>query len=132
VLEKLTLGVASAKRAVEEEVTETQAAQTQLDRAAEDFKALAAERAALVGQWDDALEAMRRRDEAVQVREGAGVCVEGGGVCGGSCSCGAQQQGERPLYHDSLQNCWPCAFILCALNTTALWYDILKPPLHHF
>lgn len=86
-LEKLTLGVAAAKRAVEEEVTETQAAQTQLDRAAEDFKALAGERAALVAQWDDALEAMRRRDEAVQVRRGReGERGEGGG--GGFAAAG--------------------------------------------
>ena len=66
--EKLTKEVAAKKAAVESEVTETQAAQIQLDRAAEDFRQLHEERQQLIKQWDEAIEAMKRRDEAVQVR----------------------------------------------------------------
>lgn len=47
------------------QVTETQAAQTQLDRAAEDFRRLHAERRALVAAWDDAAAAARARDAAI-------------------------------------------------------------------
>jgi Rad3-related DNA helicase len=66
-IEKLTKEVAAKKSAVENEVTETQAAQIQLDRAAEDFRQLHEERQQLIKQWDEAIEAMKRRDEAVQV-----------------------------------------------------------------
>eukprot|EP00899_Mesostigma_viride_P026492 jgi/Mesvir1/7027/Mv09154-RA.2 len=48
------------------QVTETQSAQIQLDKTAEDFRALHAERQQLVRQWEDAVEAMRKRDEAIQ------------------------------------------------------------------
>jgi hypothetical protein len=47
------------------QVTETQAAQTQLDRAAEDYRRLHAERTALIAQWDEAAAAAARRDEAI-------------------------------------------------------------------
>lgn len=49
-----------------------QAAQIQLDRAAEDFRALHQERQDLIRQWDEARYAMKSRDEAVQVREREG------------------------------------------------------------
>jgi coiled-coil domain-containing protein 39 len=47
-------------------VTETQAAQIELNKTAEDFKSLHKERQELVGQWEGAIEAMKRRDEAIQ------------------------------------------------------------------
>jgi chromosome segregation ATPase len=48
------------------QITETQAAQIQLDRAAEDFRRLHGERKHLIAQWDEAAAAMRRRDEAIR------------------------------------------------------------------
>jgi hypothetical protein len=47
------------------QVTETQAAQLQLDRAAEDYRRLHSERQQLIRQWDEAATAMRRRDAAI-------------------------------------------------------------------
>ena len=43
-----------------------QAAQIQLDKAADDFAALHRQRQELVRQWEDAMEQMRRNDEAIQ------------------------------------------------------------------
>ncbi|RLN95048.1 hypothetical protein BBJ28_00017905 [Nothophytophthora sp. Chile5] len=62
-LEKLTQQLARARREVEDESTETQAKQIELDKTAEEFRALHAERAKLVSQWQGTLEAMRARDE---------------------------------------------------------------------
>lgn len=53
------------------QVTETQAAQIQLDRAAEDYRRLHAERQQLIAQWDEAAAAMRRRDVAIQAASAA-------------------------------------------------------------
>ena len=44
-----------------------QAAQIQLDRAAQDFRQLHQERQDLIRQWDEARDAMKSRDEAIQV-----------------------------------------------------------------
>lgn len=68
-LEKLTQQVATQREALDSEVTDTQAAQIQLDRAAQDFRQLHAERQDLIHQWDEAREAMKHRDGAIQVRE---------------------------------------------------------------
>ena len=53
------------------QVTETQAAQIQLDRAAEDYRRLHAERQQLIAQWDEAAAAMRRRDGAIRTASAA-------------------------------------------------------------
>jgi chromosome segregation ATPase len=47
------------------QVTETQAKQIELDKTAEEFRALHRERQALVRQWQEAIEAMRRRDDDI-------------------------------------------------------------------
>jgi hypothetical protein len=65
-LEKLTKEVADKERALENEVTETQTAQIQLDKTAADFKTLHSERQTLVLQWEQAIEAMKKRDESIQ------------------------------------------------------------------
>jgi hypothetical protein len=44
-----------------------QAAQIQLDRAAQDFRQLHQKRQDLIRQWDEARDAMKSRDEAIQV-----------------------------------------------------------------
>mmetsp|Transcript_5711 Transcript_5711/g.6544 ORF Transcript_5711/g.6544 Transcript_5711/m.6544 type:complete len:927 (+) Transcript_5711:140-2920(+) len=65
-IEKLTKKVNKKKHELETEVTETQAAQIQLDKTAEDFRTLHNERQQLVQQWEEAVEAMKRRDAAIQ------------------------------------------------------------------
>ena len=47
------------------QVTNTNAKQMELDRIAEDFKALHAERQQLVRQWQETIEAMKRRDQEI-------------------------------------------------------------------
>lgn len=64
-LEKLTQQLVQAKREVDDEATETQAKQIELDKTAEEFRSLHAERAKLVAQWQGTLEAMRARDEEI-------------------------------------------------------------------
>lgn len=65
-IEKMTKQVHAVKAELESEVTETQAAQIELDKTAEDFRSLHAERQELVRQWEEAVESMKRRDEAIQ------------------------------------------------------------------
>ena len=64
-IERATKTAAEKKEALEREVSETQAAQLELDRAAEDFRALHAERQDVVRQWEDVIESMKRRDVAI-------------------------------------------------------------------
>ena len=65
-LEKLTNGLAEAKTALENDVTETQAKQIELDKTAEDFRKLHKERSDLVAQWEAAVGAMQKRDETIK------------------------------------------------------------------
>uniref|UniRef100_A0A7S2SB82 Coiled-coil domain-containing protein 39 n=1 Tax=Rhizochromulina marina TaxID=1034831 RepID=A0A7S2SB82_9STRA len=65
-IEKLTKEVVDAKAKLENETTETQARQIELDRTAEEFRSLHAERQRLVRQWQDTIEAMHRRDVTIQ------------------------------------------------------------------
>eukprot|EP00656_Telonema_subtile_P032711 TRINITY_DN3595_c0_g2_i4.p1 TRINITY_DN3595_c0_g2~~TRINITY_DN3595_c0_g2_i4.p1 ORF type:complete len:874 (+),score=323.80 TRINITY_DN3595_c0_g2_i4:92-2713(+) len=64
-IERLTLANNEKKKLLDEEVTETQAAQIELDKTAEQFRALHEERQHLIKQWEDALAAMKRRDESI-------------------------------------------------------------------
>ena len=64
--EKLQQAVVEAKAKLENETTETMSRQIELDRTAEEFRAVHAERQVLVRQWQDTIEAMRRRDGTVQ------------------------------------------------------------------
>ncbi|MEW5311178.1 MAG: hypothetical protein WDW38_002914 [Sanguina aurantia] len=66
-LEKTNKAVVSRRGELETEVVETQAAQTQLDKAAEDFRKLHGERQELIRQWDEAMDAMKQRDGAILV-----------------------------------------------------------------
>ncbi|PNH02795.1 Coiled-coil domain-containing protein 39 [Tetrabaena socialis] len=65
VLERVSKQVVQRKDDLELEVVETQAAQIQLDKAAEDFRRLHVERQDLIRQWEEAVEAMRHRDGAI-------------------------------------------------------------------
>ena len=64
-IEKLTIEVAKKANELEQEVTETQAAQIELDKTAEEFKRLHSERHQLYLQWQDTVENSRRRDELI-------------------------------------------------------------------
>ena len=61
-VEKLTALAVEKKTELENEATETQSRQIELDRTAEAFKELHAERQNLVKQWQEAIETMKRRD----------------------------------------------------------------------
>ena len=65
-LEKMLAAVQKKRAELEDEVTETQAAQIELDKTAEDFRNLHRERVDLVSQWEQAVSAMQKRDEAIQ------------------------------------------------------------------
>lgn len=54
------------KSQLDAEVTETQTAQIELDRTAEEFRALHHERQQLVKQWEEAIKAMGRRDQEIE------------------------------------------------------------------
>ena len=60
-LEKLSTEGLKRRRELASEVTETQAAQIELNKTAEDFRQLHSERQDLVQQWDTAVAAMHRR-----------------------------------------------------------------------
>ena len=61
-IEKLTAVRLDNQTNLENEATETQSRQIELDRTAEAFKELHAERQNLVKQWQEAIETMKRRD----------------------------------------------------------------------
>ena len=65
-LEKMLAAVQKKKAELEDEVTDTQAAQIELDKTAEDFRKLHEERGELVSQWEQAVVSMQKRDEAIQ------------------------------------------------------------------
>ncbi|GAB4818571.1 hypothetical protein N2152v2_005617 [Parachlorella kessleri] len=64
-LEKTTREVQQKKQDLDDEITATQAAQTELNKAAEDFRRLHAERQELLQQWEDVLAAISKRDAAI-------------------------------------------------------------------
>lgn len=64
-IEKLTIEVAKKSQELEKEVTETQAAQIELDKTAEEFKRLHGERHQLYLQWQETVENSRKRDELI-------------------------------------------------------------------
>jgi len=65
-IERMAKTVSAKKEELENEVTETQAAQIMLDKTADDFRQLHLERQNLLRQWEEAIEAMKRRDQAIQ------------------------------------------------------------------
>jgi len=64
-LERVLSAVLAKQRELDDEVTETQARQIELDKTAEDFRALHRERRSLLRQWEDSVSAMQKRDEAI-------------------------------------------------------------------
>ena len=65
-IEKLTVMANEKKNMLETEVTETQAKQIELDKTAEEFRALHRERQNLVRQWQDSIDMIKRRDMEVE------------------------------------------------------------------
>ena len=66
-IEKLTIEVAQKAQELENEVTETQAAQIELDKTAQEFKRVHQERHKLYLQWSEAIVASRKVEEQIAV-----------------------------------------------------------------
>jgi len=64
-IEKLTTMLTRKQNALGQEITETQAAQIELDKTAEEFKRHHEERHKLYQQWEEALQAITRREETI-------------------------------------------------------------------
>ncbi|NWT50672.1 CCD39 protein, partial [Erythrocercus mccallii] len=64
-IEKLTKEANQKRRALDHELTETMTAQMELDRAAEDFRRVHAERQEVIRQWEDAIHQMQKRDQEI-------------------------------------------------------------------
>eukprot|EP01012_Entosiphon_sulcatum_P050738 TRINITY_DN69648_c0_g1_i1.p1 TRINITY_DN69648_c0_g1~~TRINITY_DN69648_c0_g1_i1.p1 ORF type:complete len:868 (+),score=296.52 TRINITY_DN69648_c0_g1_i1:132-2735(+) len=65
-IEKLSRQLLDKKKELDKEITETQAAQIELDKTAEDFKNLHRERQELIKQWEETIQAMHSRDEYIK------------------------------------------------------------------
>jgi chromosome segregation ATPase len=65
-IDKLTQDAAKAQRELEAEVTETHANQMSLDKAADDFRQLHAERKQLLRLWEQTVEQMQKRDSEIE------------------------------------------------------------------
>lgn len=74
-LEKLTKAAAAKQMELDNEITETQTAQIELDKTAEDFRHLHGERQDLVAQWEQAIDTMKRRDEAINETGEVLICL---------------------------------------------------------
>merc|ERR1719443_1455391 len=66
--EQLTMENAKKKEQLETEVTETQAAQIEMDKTAEQFRQLHTDRKTLIQQWEDAVKNMQTRDKLLEQR----------------------------------------------------------------
>jgi len=64
-IEKLTTMLTRKQNELDQEITETQAAQIELDKTAEEFKKHHEERHKLFQQWEDALQTISRREETI-------------------------------------------------------------------
>jgi chromosome segregation ATPase len=65
-MEKLMHDVQKKKAALNAEVTETQVSQIELDKTTNEFKRLHQERQSLINQWENAIQAMNKRDVEIQ------------------------------------------------------------------
>lgn len=66
-IERLTTMLTRKQNALDQEITETQAAQIELDKTAEEFKKHHEERHKLYQQWEDALQTISRREETINL-----------------------------------------------------------------
>jgi chromosome segregation ATPase len=64
--EQLTVENAKKKKGLETEVTETQAAQIEMDKTAEQFRQLHSDRKTLIHQWEEAVQNMQVRDKQLE------------------------------------------------------------------
>eukprot|EP01028_Stygiella_incarcerata_P008180 TRINITY_DN3494_c0_g1_i1.p1 TRINITY_DN3494_c0_g1~~TRINITY_DN3494_c0_g1_i1.p1 ORF type:complete len:924 (-),score=333.31 TRINITY_DN3494_c0_g1_i1:209-2881(-) len=64
-LERLTTNTSQSQRKLTEEITETKAIQIELEKTSDDFKQEHEEREALIRQWEEAIDAMSKRDAAI-------------------------------------------------------------------
>lgn len=68
-IEKLTKEVKSRQNQLDAEVTETRAAQIELDKTGEEFKNLHRERQELLLQWEESIKAAERREQLIKQAE---------------------------------------------------------------
>nr|XP_020836479.1 coiled-coil domain-containing protein 39 isoform X2 [Phascolarctos cinereus] len=66
-IERLTVECNEKRRALDNELTETMSAQIELDKAAQDFRRVHAERQELIKQWEGTIEQMQKRDKDIDV-----------------------------------------------------------------
>merc|ERR1719313_3164767 len=66
--EQLTVENSKKKQQLEKEVTETQAAQIEMDKTAEQFRQLHTDRKNLITQWEDAVKNMQVRDKQLETK----------------------------------------------------------------
>ncbi|KAL8188066.1 UNVERIFIED_CONTAM: Coiled-coil domain-containing protein 39 [Gekko kuhli] len=64
-IEMLTVDCNHRRKILDNELTETLAAQIELDKAAEDFRRVHRERQELIRQWENTIEQMQRRDQEI-------------------------------------------------------------------
>ncbi|XP_042315960.1 coiled-coil domain-containing protein 39 isoform X1 [Sceloporus undulatus] len=64
-IEMLTVKCNNKRRILDNELTETLAAQIELDKTAEDFRRVHLERQELIRQWENTIEQMRKRDQEI-------------------------------------------------------------------
>ncbi|NXS99050.1 CCD39 protein, partial [Jacana jacana] len=64
-VEKLTVQANRKRRALDNELTETITAQIELDKTAEDFRRVHQERQEVIGQWENAIQQMQKRDQQI-------------------------------------------------------------------
>jgi chromosome segregation ATPase len=64
--QKLTVEIASCRKELADQVTETQARQIEMDKTAELFRELHDDRRKLISQWEDAVKSMRTRDTQLE------------------------------------------------------------------
>ncbi|XP_010571234.1 PREDICTED: coiled-coil domain-containing protein 39 [Haliaeetus leucocephalus] len=64
-VEKLTMQANQKRRALDNELTETLAAQIELDKTAEDFRRVHQERQEVIRQWENAIQQMQKRDQQI-------------------------------------------------------------------
>ncbi|GCC38930.1 hypothetical protein chiPu_0023249, partial [Chiloscyllium punctatum] len=62
-MERMTIEANKKRKLLDNEMTETMAAQMELDKIAHDFRRSHSERQELIHQWQDTIEQMQKRDQ---------------------------------------------------------------------
>lgn len=74
-LERLTEGVTKYRKALDNETTETLAAQISLDKTAESFRTAHRDRQDVIQQWEHTIDQMRKRDQDMDKCANVSTCI---------------------------------------------------------